>query len=184
MKRSILMIGAIALIFGVQAQAQAQKFGFVSTEYVLSQMPESKSIQSELQAYQRQLTNKIQATMQGFQTQLDAYQKGAATMTEDARAAKERELQELQTQIQQDQQEAQTNLQRKEAELLQPALDKIQEAINAVAKENSYTHVFSLDIAGNPILLYVENQDEADISDLVLKQMGITPTEANSTGSN
>ncbi len=184
MKRNILVaISVLALFFTAEAQAQ-QKFGFVSTEYVLSQMPESKSIQSELQAYQRQLVNKIQATTQGFQTQLDAYQKGAATMTEDARAAKEKELQDLQTQIQQDQQEAQVNLQRKEAELLQPALDKIQKSIDAVAKENSYTHVFSLDVAGNPILLYVENQDEADISDLVLKNMGITPTEANNSGSN
>ena len=184
MKRNILVaISVLALFFTAEAQAQ-QKFGFVSTEYVLSQMPESKSIQSELQAYQRQLVNKIQATTQGFQTQLDAYQKGAATMTEDARAAKEKELQDLQTQIQQDQQEAQVNLQRKEAELLQPALDKIQKSIAAVAKENSSTHVFSLDVAGNPILLYVENQDEADISDLVLKNMGITPTEANNSGSN
>ena len=186
MKRNILVaISAFTLFFATQAQAQQQKFGFVSTEYVLSQMPEAKSIQSELQAYQRQLTNKIQATMQGFQTQLDAYQKGAATMTDDARTAKEAELQELQTQIQQDQQEAQVNLQRKEAELLQPALDKIQEAINAVAEGNSYTHIFSLDVAGNPILLYVQNQDEADISDLVLKQMGITPAETpnSDTGS-
>ncbi|MGB3589857.1 MAG: OmpH family outer membrane protein [Tunicatimonas sp.] len=184
MKRNILVaISVFTLFFATQAQAQ-QKFGFVSTEYVLSQMPEAKSIQSELQAYQRQLVNKIQATTQGFQTQYEAYQKGASTMTEDARAAKEKELQDLQTQIQQDQQDAQTNLQRKEAELLQPALDKIQKSIDVVAKENSYTHVFSLDVAGNPILLYVDNQEEADISDLVLKNMGITPTEANPTGSN
>nr|WKN37886.1 OmpH family outer membrane protein [Tunicatimonas sp. TK19036] len=185
MKRNVLiLISAFTLFVGAQAQAQQQKFGFVSTEYVLGQMPEAKSIQSELQAYSRQLQNKIQATVQGFQTQVDAYQKGAATMTEEARTSKEQELQELQQQIQQDQQEAQVNLQRKEAELLQPALDKIQKAIDAVAKENSYTHIFSLDVAGNPILLYVQNEDEADISDLVLKNMGITPTEASGSGSN
>lgn len=183
MKRNLILIVVFALFGAFQVQAQQQKFGFVSTEYVLSQMPEAKSIQSELQAYSRQLQNKIQATMQGFQTQLDSYQKGAATMTEEARTSKEQELQELQQQIQSDQQEAQMNLQRKEAELLQPALDKIQDAINSVAKDNSYTHVFSLDVAGNPILLYVQNEDEANISDMVLKQMGITPTASQSDGS-
>ena len=174
MRMQATMIGLLALM--ISFSAQAQKIGFVSTEYVLSQMPEAKQIQSELQAYERQLTNKIQATVQGYQTQVQQYQQGASTMTEEARAAKEKELTELQQQIQQDQQEAQLNLQRKQGELVQPAYDKIQTAIDKVAADNGYTHIFSQDVAGNPILLFVKNEEEANVSDMVLKQMGITPT--------
>ncbi len=168
MKTNIILIG---LIFLSTVTAQAQKIGFVNTDYVLAQMPEAKQIQSELQAYEKQLANKIQATVQGYQQQLQAYQQGAATMTDDARAAKEKELTELQTQIQQDQQEAQLNLQKKQGELVQPALKKIQDAIGKVAKANSYTHVLSPEV-----VLYVENEDEANLSDRVLEEMGITPT--------
>ncbi|MEM9674963.1 MAG: OmpH family outer membrane protein [Cyclobacteriaceae bacterium] len=175
--RTIAITYVSIFILAFQAYAQTHKFGFVSTEYVLSQMPEAKTIQSELQAYQQQLSNKIQATIQGLEAQFQDYQKGASTMTEEARTTKEKELQVLQQQIQTDQQNAQTQLQRKEAELLQPALDKIQEAINAVATTGNYTHVFSLDIAGNPVLLYVQNEEEANISNKVLEHMGITPSE-------
>lgn len=171
MKTKGIIIGI--LISFASLAAQAQKIGFVSTDYVLAQMPEAKQIQSELQAYEKQLSNKIQATIQGYQQQLQAYQQGAATMTDDARKAKEKELTELQAQIQQDQQEAQTNLQRKQGELVQPAYDKIQKAIDAVAKANGYTHVLSPEV-----VLYVENEEEANLSDRVLKQMGITPTPA------
>ena len=178
MKTKVIIIGVIASL--ATFAVQAQKIGFVNTDYVLAQMPEAKQIQSELQSYEKQLANKIQATVQGYQQQLQAYQQGAATMTEDARAAKEKELTELQTQIQQDQQEAQLNLQKKQGELVQPAYDKIQDAISKVAKANGYTHVLSPEV-----VLYVENQEEANLSDMVLKEMGITPTTgANQDASN
>ena len=172
MKSKVIIIGIIASLASLGAQAQ--KIGFVSTDYVLAQMPEAKQIQSELQAYEKQLSNKIQATVQGYQQQLQAYQQGAATMTEEARKAKEEELTKLQQQIQQDQQEAQQNLQKKQGELVQPALAKIQEAINKVAKAEKYTHVLSPEV-----VLYVENEDEANLSDKVLNDMGITPTPGN-----
>ena len=176
MKSKVIIIALIASC--VSFAAQAQKIGFVSTDYVLAQMPEAKQIQSELQAYEKQLSNKIQATIQGYQQQLQAYQQGAATMTEDARKTKEDELTKLQQQIQRDQQEAQQNLQRKQGELVQPALTKIQEAINKVAKANKYTHILSPEV-----VLYVENEEEANLSDSVLKEMGITPTPGASDDS-
>jgi outer membrane protein len=55
--------------------------------------------------------------------------------------------------------------------------EKIQTAIDEVAKANGYTHIFNsqLDV-GVSILLYAREED--DISDLVLKQLGITPPPA------
>ncbi|MFW5726452.1 MAG: OmpH family outer membrane protein [bacterium] len=143
-------------------------------------MPETKQIQSELQAYQRQLSNKINATAQGLQQQFAQYQQEAQNMTEQARQEKEEELQALQQQIQQDQQQAQLSLQRKEQELLAPVYDKIQLNIDKVAEQEGFTHILSSDVAGNAILLYVKNSEEADISDEVLKTMGITPAAAES----
>ncbi|WKN33364.1 OmpH family outer membrane protein [Porifericola rhodea] len=185
MKLKTLFVSAVLMLFTLGVQAQDNlKIGYVDTEYILTQMPEAKQIQSELQAYQRQLMNKINATMQGFQQQYQEYQQGAATMTEQARQEKEQELQGLQQQIQQDQQDAQLSLQRKEAELLDPVYKKIQSNIDKVAEQNGYTHIFSSNIAGNPILLYVKNQEDNDVSDKVLEAMGITPTPSNSQGSN
>jgi outer membrane protein len=70
-------------------------------------------------------------------------------------------------------------LQKKQVQLLQPAYDKIQTAINDVAKENGYTHVLSSDAGAFAILLYAT--EDSNITNLVLNKLGIEPPaqEAN-----
>lgn len=155
------------------AQAQAPlKIGYTSVEYVLSQMPESKQIESDLKAYNSQLEAQLKSKYQEYQTKGEAYQKGAATMTDLVKADKEKELQGLQQSIQEFQRSAEQSLQQKQQALLKPALDKLQKNIDAVADENGYTYVLNSDGA-SPVLLH--GPKDGDISDLVLKKMGITP---------
>lgn len=184
MNIKFVLVGLAFTLMGFYASAQNVKIGFANTDYILSQMPEAKSVDSELRAFEKQLSNKINATVQGLQQQFQQYQQSAATMTEEARANKEKELNELQQQIQRDQQEAQVKLQQKQQELLEPVFTKIQGAIDKVAKANGYTHILAPDAAGNPVILYVQNEEEANISDMVLKELGITPAPANSNTGN
>lgn len=161
--------------FAPRAQAQANlKIGFASVEYVLGQMPESKQIESELKTYNGQLEAQLKSKYAEYQTKLDAYQKGASTMTPVIKADKEKELTSLQQSIQEFQQSAQQSLQQKQQTLLKPVLDKIQKTIDAVADENAYTYILNSDSGSNPILLH--GPKEGDVSDLILKKMGITPT--------
>ncbi len=178
MKMKLVFISFAFTLASLYANAQNVKIGFANTDYIFSQMPDAKSVESDLRSFEKQLSTKINATAQGFQQQVQQYQASAATMTEEAKVAKEKELQDLQQQIQRDQQEAQLKLQQKQAELTDPIFNKIKVAIDKVAASNNYTHIFTPDIAGNPILLYVKNEKESDISDMVLKEMGITPKPA------
>ena len=61
---------------------------------------------------------------------------------------------------------------------MEPALDKLQKAIDDVAKENGYTYVFNSDagFGTTPVLLH--GPEDGNISDLVLKKMGVTPVKA------
>ena len=81
----------------------------------------------------------------------------------------------LQSSIEEFQKNAEVSLQKKQQALLEPAYKKMQKAIDDVAKENNITYVFNSD-AGygtNAILLHAPESD--NISDLVLKKMGVTP---------
>jgi outer membrane protein len=176
-----LTLAALLLTAGTlaatSAQAQAPlKIGYTSVEYVLSQMPESKQIESDLKAYNSQLEAQLKSKYTEYQTKGEAYQKGASTMTDVVRADKEKELQNLQQSIQEFQRSAEQSLQQKQQTLLKPALDKLQKTIDAVAEENGYTYVLNSDGA-SPVLLH--GPKEGDISDLVLKKMGITPGANN-----
>lgn len=151
------------------------KIGYTSVEYVLSQMPESKQIESDLKAFSTQLENQLKSKYQEYQTKAEAYQKGASTMTDVVRADKEKELTNMQQSIQEFQRSADQSLQQKQQTLLKPALDKLQKTIDQVANENGYTYVLNSDGA-SPVLLH--GPKDGDISDLVLRKMGITPGAA------
>ncbi|OUJ73702.1 OmpH family outer membrane protein [Hymenobacter crusticola] len=178
MNKIRLALAAAALTFATSTAALAQaplKIGYTSVEYVLSQMPESKQIESQLKTYSGQLENQLKSKYSDYQAKAEAYQKGAAAMTEVVRADKEKELTGLQTSIQEFQRSADQSLQQKQQALLKPALDKLQKTIDQVADENGYTYVLNSDGA-SPVLLH--GPKDGDISDLVLKKMGITPGAA------
>ena len=60
---------------------------------------------------------------------------------------------------------------------MEPVYTKVGKAIEEVAKENGYSFILSPQIpAGGDILLY--SDDKYNISTLVLKKLGITPTAA------
>lgn len=173
MKNLFVAIVAM-LLFSLNTQAQTDlKIGYTNVEYILSLMPEAKQIQQELQDYQTQLRSQIQVKVEEFQRRAGEYQQNAGSMSEVARQAEERELQSMQTNLQQFQQEAENSMQKKQIDLLQPAYAKIEKAIKEVRTEAGYTHIFSSDIGGSPILL--DAREEDNISDLVLKKLGITP---------
>ena len=176
-----LTLAAVLLTAGTlaatSAQAQAPlKIGYTDVQYVLAQMPESKQIESELKTYNSQLEAQLKSKYAEYQAKGEAYQKAAGTMTDVVKADKEKELQGLQQSIQEFQQSAQQSLQQKQQVLLKPALDKLQKNIDLVADENGFTYVFNSDGGGSPLLLHAPK--DGDISDLVLKKMGITPGAA------
>ena len=177
MKTKILffLFAAVLPVF-VFAQTAQLKIGYTNMDYILTQLPEYKTIESEISSYQKQLESQLNSKYQEYQDKLDDYQQKmqAGTLTTQDRQSREQELTDLQQSIQKFQSDADTSLQKKTAELLQPAYDKIMKAVRDVATESGYTHVFS-NAAGNvPILLY--GDDKFDITDDVLKKMGVTPT--------
>ena len=174
-KINILLISLLFLTSNVLSQEI--KIGYTNVEYVLSFLPETKQVQSEVQAYGTQLQNQLQSKITDFQSKADAFQKTAATMTDLVRADKQEELQNLQASIQKFQTEAQTSIAQKEQDLFKPLFEKISNAINAVAERENYTHIFSSGVPGVEVLLYAKPTD--DVSSLVLAELGIDPPTNN-----
>jgi outer membrane protein len=174
---------AMSLVFGMAilpAKAQV-KIGFINADYILSQMPEAKQVEEDLKNTQKQYETLYQGKVKDFQDKLAVFEKlNADPKTADI-IKQDKELQNLQTSIQEFQQNSQSSLQKKQAQLLQPLLKKVEENMHAVAAENAYTYVFNYDagMGTAPILLHYPT--DANMSDLVLKKMGITPKPATAT---
>ncbi len=162
-------------VFAVSAQAQeTQKIGYADWEYIFSQLPEFKQIDNELKTHGTQLENQLKAKYSDYESKVKAYQGMPATTPDAIKADKERELAGLQESIQKFQQDAQTSLQNKQTALMDPVFKKVGKAIEDVAKENGFAFIMAPQVmGGGDILLY--SDEKYNISDLVLKKMGVTP---------
>ena len=174
--RNKFLIALFAFISLATANVNAQqKIGYISLDYILAQMPEAKQVETELTATKTQYDNMYQSKVKDFQAKLADYEKNGATMADVIKADREKELQGLQGSIEEFRQNSSTSLQKKQAQLLQPLLKKVEENMHASAKENGYAFVFNYDAGQGTTPIVLHAPDDANISDLILKRMGITP---------
>lgn len=179
MRKFVLLLALGIGALTTYAQTTPQKIGYADVDYIFSQMPESKTIDAELKSTQTQLKNQIDAKYQEFQKKVQDYQANINTMLEAVRQNTERELQQMQQNLEKLQADAQTTIETKRAQLMDPVYKKVGKGIEDVAKENGYTFVLNQQIGGLDVILY--GDEKADVSDLVLKKLGVTPKPATTT---
>lgn len=174
MKRSLALVSlatAMLMAFSTMAQDKSLKLGHINADKLLQQMPETKEAQKKLEEYGRQLEKDLEEMEGELQSKVTKFRSNEKMMTSLARETKTEELQNLQRRIQEYGQRAQQDLQDKQAELLNPVIDKATEAIETVAKENGYTYVFDSS-ESKAVIIYHENGD--DLMPLVKQKLGLT----------
>ena len=65
---------------------------------------------------------------------------------------------------------------------MEPVFKKVGQAIEDVAKENGYTFILTQQIGGLDVILYADEKN--DVSNLVLKKLGVTPPANTQSQSN
>lgn len=169
MKKSLILLFAAMLAFSASAFAQKTvKLGHINSSDLMQIMPGKDSAQAAFEAEVKILEGELKAMQDELEKKLNDYQDRKSQMTELIRSTKEQELNDLNQRIQVYQQNAQKKLQEKEAELLQPIIDRAKQAISDVAKENGYTYIF--DTSAGAVLY---QQDSDDILNLVKKKLGL-----------
>lgn len=177
MKKINLLIVLLLLIGGKSFAQDASLAGqvvFVDIEYILTQMPESKQIQKELSDFQTALTKRIEEKYKEYQAKLQEYQQFGATVAASIRQNTERELVQMQENIEQLQRDSEADLREKSSALWDPVQARVGKALSDVRSENNFALILSASIQGLDVVL--AGDEKRDVSDLVLKKMGITPT--------
>lgn len=179
MKKAVKTVFFALFACSVMAQAQpTQKIGYLNAQAILTDMTDMKSAESELEAFAKQLSAKDSVMVIKFQAKAqvlaEKQQKGEIAPV--ALETEKKKLEEEQAQIQQFEQDMQQQMAKKKQEKLQPIYDKVNKAINEVAKENGYTYVIDM-TSGS--LLYADEKN--DLQNLVRKKLGL-PNAPASTG--
>lgn len=149
--------------------AQTLKIAHVNTSEIMNDMPERPKAEKDLENYYNELQEQLRTMYAEYQTKLQDYQTNAETMSNLVKQSKEKELVDLESRITAFQGNAENEFDAKRAELLQPLLEKIQNAINAVGKEKGYTYIIDL---ATGTAVYV-GTDAIDITKDVKAKLGI-----------
>ena len=149
----------------------AQKFGYINSQQLIQQIPQVKEANAELETLQKQFEKEAQDKINSLQTKYEALgrkqEQGEISPKQLEVESKQLETERLN--IAKFQQERQQQLQEKSELLLKPIRDQINEAIQAVAKENGFTYIFD-DSTG--IILYADAA--TDVGEMVKAKLGIT----------
>jgi outer membrane protein len=149
----------ILLISTVTIFAQSpQKIGYVDSQIILTQLPEAIKAQSDLDALTTVWSNQVDSMKLTLQQQYADVQKQLATMTEDQKQIKQKELIDKEQQIYayQNQKFGQPNgeIYQKQETIFDPVKKKIYAAIEQVAKDEGMHFIF--DKSGDILLLYAD----------------------------
>jgi len=163
----LAILGFAAVVCGATG-ASAQKFGYVNLQEIVMAMPEKDTAQEQLQRISQDYSEQLEIMQVELNTGIQDYEKNLATMSDAARKAAEKKLRDLQSRLQESYSEAQQIVQKKEAELMQPIIEKAQNAIKKVGVDNGYAAIFE-----STTLLYMDEKTMTDVTPLVKKALGI-----------
>ena len=166
----ISQILLIAFCIGTSLSLSAQKFGYINSQTLLSELPEVKAADAEIQALQTQLEKKGQMMVQELETKYKELQKREASGEISPKALEDEasKLKLQEAELGKFEQEMQKQVLAKRQEKLQPVIDKVNNAIKMVAIDNQFTYIFD---SSAGILLYA--QESMDVTSLVKSKLGI-----------
>lgn len=151
------------------AFSQTLKIGIVDSEIILKQLPEAKDADTRLNEIITKYRDTLNLMEKDFTDGLASYEKQKGMMTPDAKTKEEERLMGIRQRYAQYQEEkfgAQGEVAQIREKYLSPLRSKIDEAIKAVAKEESLSLVMD---KASPGILYVE--EKYDVTFKVLDRM-------------
>jgi outer membrane protein len=158
MKRvfKVALVAVCMLFVGNFAKAQS-KIGYINFADIVRTLPEFKTVQSQIDIYQKQFVDQLTAMNTEYQSKGQAYQKNLAGMNDAAKTAAQAELADIQKRMSDLNTSAQQQVDAKSNELYKPLADKAKAAITEVAKEKGYNYV--LDSSQIQLLVSPEGDD-------------------------
>ena len=170
-KITFLAFAFIMLMASGNPLAAQKKYGHINYGNLLTQVPELEAGNTELETYQTLLVQKGQERAAKWEQDVQAFQAKAQAgeltglqikQTEEKLGKEQRAIAALE-------QETLDKISLKREEILKPILDKVNNAIQAVGKENGYSMIFDSSIYN--FVLAAEDSD--DVTPLVMKKLGL-----------
>ena len=160
MQRVILISGILAVLGapGIQAAAQSPlKIGYINSQVIIAEDPAATAAQEQ---FQREMVP-FESELRGLETDIAnliaRYQAQQITLTANARRTRQDEIAQKQQAYQERMAQIEAEAARRQQELVQPIMERINNIIQELRSDGSYTFIF--DVAGGGLIAADESFD-------------------------
>ncbi len=150
-----------------------QKYAYIDSEYMLSNMPDYVEAQAELDRVAVEWQQEIEKEFAKIDSMYKKYQTEVITMPENMKQKREEAIinaEKAAKDLQKKRFGKDGDLTKKREELVTPIQDRVFTAIDEYAKEKGYAFVF--DVAGSMTIIY--SDPKWDINDQIMQKLGVT----------
>ncbi len=165
----LYLIPVFFLIFGLNF-VNAQRFGYIDTDFILNKMPEYKKAQDEIAQLAQAWAKEVDDMQKEVASMYSALQAEQVLLTEEMKNERTATIQKKEAEAKEYQRKVfgfEGLYFLKEQELKKPILDKVWEAVDKVAKQNNLAIVF--DKSGQLVMIYTDPR--FDYTDFVLDEL-------------
>jgi outer membrane protein len=167
----ITLITVFFLIFGLNF-VNAQRFGYIDTDFILNKMPEYKKAQDEIGQLSAAWEKEIQDMSKKIEAMYSSLQAEQVLLTDEMRKERTGQIQKKEADLKEYQKKVfgfGGLFFLKKQELIKPIQDKVWDAVDKAAKQNNLAIVF--DKAGELVMIYTDPR--YDYTDFVLDELGL-----------
>lgn len=170
------MILAFGLLFG--AAAQAQRYAFIDTDFIMAQIPAYQDAQEEIDAQADKWQKQIEARYAEIEQLYTAYKAEQVLLTPEMRKQREDEIIKKEKEAKDLQREkfgVDGELFKLRQELIKPIQDNVYDAVRKMAEQKSYAVIFDKAAPSSAIIYANPKYDQ---SEEILQRLGLeVPSE-------
>ncbi len=159
------------LIFGLNF-VNAQRFGYIDTDFILNKMPEYAKAQGEIDELSAAWEKEVQDMDKKIRAMYSALQAEQVLLTDEMKKERTSAIEKKEAEMKEYQKKVfgfGGLFFLKKQELIKPIQDKVWDAVDKVAKQNNLAIVF--DKAGELVMIYTDPR--YDYTDFVLDELGL-----------
>ena len=169
---TVLTAAAIICVLGAGVAHAELKIGYIRSNYIFDSYEPYGEAQKQLESLQEEQFGELEKMRTDLETKAREADQNAMLMTDETKQMKFEELQKQQEDLQRRYEEIVGDdgmIMKKQEELMQPIIDRINEAMMRIARTEEYDFVFDANTsAGSPILYAA---DRHDLSDQILDEL-------------
>jgi len=169
MNKAIFLLIFFFVLIG---NTDAQKFGYVDTDFILNKMPEYTKAQQQIDELSTEWREDIQEQYKEIASMYDQLQAEEVLLTAEMKDERTAEIREKEEEVKEYQKKVfgyNGLFFLKKQELIKPVQDKVFEAVEKIANDHRLQVVF--DKAGDLVMIYTNPMH--DYTDFVLEELGL-----------